>query len=171
MLDCQWTCNCFFVTHGQTLLHANEDKFPKGIFLSLGLPREVGWWRCCKTPHGPRQWDETRSHTMCRAITYCSAGEGEHRFFTKVQVFLTLWNFPPPSQTGLSGFGLVSMRLDRKASQQQDVLLLPFVFCPDSIPLTVCPVSMSVDFSLVLWVLLSSWKASSKEYDWQVANI
>lgn len=150
-----------------------RQKFLKGIFFSLGLPREVGWWRCCRIPHGPQQWDETRPHAMCRAITYCIpiTQEGVPGFFTKVQAFLILWNFPPASQTGFSGFWLVSMRLDGKASQQQGVLLLPFVFCPDSIPLTVCPVSMSVGFSLVLWVLLSSWKASSKEHDWQVANI
>lgn len=164
--------NCFFATHGQTFLHAKGEMFSKGIFLSLGLPGEVRWWwRCCKTPHGPHQWDKIRSCAMGKAITYYSTWEGEPRFFTNVQVFLTLWNFPPPSQTGFSGFRLVSMRLDGKASQQQDVLLLPFVFCPDSIPLTMCPVSMSVDFSLVLWELLSSWKASSKEHDWQVANI
>lgn len=161
VFDCQWMYNYFFATHGQTLLHAKEDKFPKGFFLSLGLPREMGWWRCCTTPHGPHGWDKIRSHAMPRTIAYCSAWEGKPRFFTKVQVFLTLWNFPPPSQTGFSGFRLVSMRLDEKASQQQDILLLPFVFGQDSIPLTLCPLSMSVDFSLVLWVLLSSWKASS----------
>lgn len=37
-----------------------RTSFPKGfIFLSLGLPREVGCWRCCKTPHGHtrgRRW-------------------------------------------------------------------------------------------------------------------
>lgn len=49
-----------------------REKFLKGILLSLGLPGEVGWWRYCRTPHGPHQWDETRPHAMSRAMTYCT---------------------------------------------------------------------------------------------------
>lgn len=143
--------NCFFATRGRTLLHASGDKASPREFAARHPPVSTGGTRRC-------------GQGCC--LLRCSGGRTQI-----LRIDSSSLKFSTSFAVRLLQLSAGFHEAGRERFAAAASLLLPAECCPDSIPLSICPVSMTLDFSLVRRALLSSWKASSKDYAWQVADI